>query len=190
MRKADFWSILTATAVIGSRGGADEFIPGSAFLALNRLVDCRWHISLDGDPLTEDEMTVLADVAWPLIGMRGRWLLVVWSSGSVTREVLEEELDASSQRGDHMRALHLIGRILGRVVERHGAERVDYPGCAVVADDSGVRASQTAQLAGFSPTGSRPPSSGGPRSVPFAISATKVRLRLRQHHAVPALPCP
>ncbi|MEU0351408.1 SNF2-related protein [Streptomyces sp. NPDC006237] len=67
---------LTATAVIGSRGGADEFTSGSGFLALNRLVDCRWHISLDGDPLTEDEMTALADAAWPLIRMRGRWLLI------------------------------------------------------------------------------------------------------------------
>ncbi|WP_234318567.1 MULTISPECIES: SNF2-related protein [Streptomyces] len=67
---------LTATAVIGTHDGADEFTPGSGFLALNRLVDCRWHISLDGDPLTEDEMTALADAAWPLIRMRGRWLLI------------------------------------------------------------------------------------------------------------------
>ncbi|KOU73758.1 hypothetical protein ADK61_22325 [Streptomyces sp. XY66] len=67
---------LTATAVIGSHDGADKFTPGSGFLALNRLVDCRWHISLDGDPLTEDEMTALADAAWPLIRMRGRWLLI------------------------------------------------------------------------------------------------------------------
>ncbi|MCX4792279.1 DEAD/DEAH box helicase [Streptomyces sp. NBC_01221] len=67
---------LTATALIGTHDGADEFTPGSGFLALNRLVDCRWHISLDGDPLTEDEMTALADAAWPLIRMRGRWLLI------------------------------------------------------------------------------------------------------------------
>ncbi|MGD1220494.1 SNF2-related protein [Streptomyces krungchingensis] len=66
---------LTATAVIGHHDTADEFT-GSGFLALNRLVDCRWHISLDGDPLTEDEMTALADAAWPLIRMRGRWLLI------------------------------------------------------------------------------------------------------------------
>jgi hypothetical protein len=49
---------------------------------------------------------------------------------------------------------------------------------AVPSNGSGLiqqSASQTAQLAGFSPTGSRPPSSGGPSSVPFAISATKVR---------------
>ncbi|WP_234048870.1 SNF2-related protein [Streptomyces liliifuscus] len=68
---------LTATAVIGRRHDADdEFTPGSGFLALDRLVDCRWHISLDGEPLTEDEMTALADAAWPLIRMRGRWLLI------------------------------------------------------------------------------------------------------------------
>ncbi|MFF5027851.1 SNF2-related protein [Streptomyces collinus] len=67
---------LTATAVIGRHDIADEFTPGSGFLALDRLVDCRWHISLDGEPLTEDEMTALADAAWPLIRMRGRWLLI------------------------------------------------------------------------------------------------------------------
>nr|WP_024126871.1 SNF2-related protein [Streptomyces sp. F2]AHE39635.1 SNF2/RAD54 family helicase [Streptomyces sp. F2] len=66
---------LTATAVIGSHNTA-EFTPGSGFLALDRLVDCRWHISLDGDPLTEEEMTALADAAWPLIRLRGRWLLI------------------------------------------------------------------------------------------------------------------
>ncbi|MFD8947569.1 SNF2-related protein [Streptomyces xanthophaeus] len=67
---------LTATAVIGRPDPADESIPGSGLLALDRLVDCRWHISLDGEPLTEDEMTALADAAWPLIRMRGRWLLI------------------------------------------------------------------------------------------------------------------
>ncbi|MEU8545129.1 SNF2-related protein [Streptomyces sp. NPDC048717] len=67
---------LTATAVIGRRDSADESAPCGGFLALGRLVDCRWHISLDGEPLTEDEMTALADAAWPLISMRGRWLLI------------------------------------------------------------------------------------------------------------------
>ncbi|WP_435057808.1 SNF2-related protein [Streptomyces sp. bgisy060] len=67
---------LTATAVVGRPDAADEPIAGSGLLALDRLVDCRWHISLDGEPLTEDEMTALADAAWPLIRMRGRWLLI------------------------------------------------------------------------------------------------------------------
>ncbi|OEV20239.1 hypothetical protein AN221_13385 [Streptomyces nanshensis] len=67
---------LTATAVVGRPDAADQSTPSSGLLALDRLVDCRWHISLDGDPLTEDEMTALADAAWPLIHMRGRWLLI------------------------------------------------------------------------------------------------------------------
>ncbi|EDY52702.1 SNF2/RAD54 family helicase, partial [Streptomyces clavuligerus] len=67
---------LTATAVIGGHDPADEPAPGSGFLSLDRLVDCRWHISIDGEPLTEDEMTALADAAWPLIRLRGRWLLI------------------------------------------------------------------------------------------------------------------
>ncbi|WP_052658980.1 SNF2-related protein [Streptomyces sp. MNU77] len=69
---------LTATAVLGTHDPAheDEGTTGSGYLALNRLVDCRWHINLDGEPLTEQEMTALADAAWPLIRLRGRWLLV------------------------------------------------------------------------------------------------------------------
>ncbi|MER6195976.1 SNF2-related protein [Streptomyces sp. NPDC001586] len=69
---------LTATAVIGHHDpyDEDEGPTGSGYLALNRLVDCRWHINLDGEPLTEQEMTALADAAWPLIRLRGRWLLV------------------------------------------------------------------------------------------------------------------
>ncbi|MEE1736420.1 SNF2-related protein [Streptomyces sp. BE147] len=69
---------LTATAVIGNHDPHDDDRPpaGSGHLALNRLVDCRWHINLDGEPLTEQEMTALAEAAWPLIRLRGRWLLV------------------------------------------------------------------------------------------------------------------
>ncbi|MGW2975484.1 SNF2 helicase-associated domain-containing protein, partial [Streptomyces mirabilis] len=65
-------------AVIGTHdpGEEDESPTGGGYLALERLVDCRWHINLDGDPLTEQEMTALADAAWPLIQLRGRWLLV------------------------------------------------------------------------------------------------------------------
>ncbi|MFD6967409.1 SNF2-related protein [Streptomyces sp. NPDC059949] len=68
---------LTATAVIGNHDPDEDQSPtGSGYLALQRLVDCRWHINLAGDPLTEQEMTALADAAWPLIRLRGRWLLV------------------------------------------------------------------------------------------------------------------
>ncbi|MFJ4151894.1 SNF2-related protein [Streptomyces galbus] len=67
---------LTATALVGSHHAADEGTANSGFLGLDRLVDCRWHISLDGEPLTDEEMTALADAAWPLIRMRGRWLLI------------------------------------------------------------------------------------------------------------------
>lgn len=67
---------LTATAVIGTPEDADAPAPGSGYLALERLVDCRWHLNLDGEPLTDEEMTALAEAAWPLIQLRGRWLLI------------------------------------------------------------------------------------------------------------------
>ncbi|OKJ32538.1 hypothetical protein AMK22_22680 [Streptomyces sp. CB01580] len=67
---------LTSTAVVG---GHDESAPtagSGGCLALERLVDCRWHIDLDGEPLTDEEMTALAEAVRPLIRLRGRWLLV------------------------------------------------------------------------------------------------------------------
>ncbi|MEV7470107.1 SNF2-related protein [Streptomyces kronopolitis] len=67
---------LSATAVLGTHDDLDAPQPGSGLLALERLVDCRWHINLDGAPLTDDEMTTLAEAAWPLIQLRGRWLLI------------------------------------------------------------------------------------------------------------------
>ncbi|WP_424892172.1 SNF2-related protein [Streptomyces sp. XH2] len=65
----------TTTAVIGTHENQTAPTPGSA-LGLKRLVDCRWHVNLDGQPLTEQEMTALAETAWPLIQLRGRWLLI------------------------------------------------------------------------------------------------------------------
>ncbi|MEU9848772.1 DEAD/DEAH box helicase [Streptomyces sp. NPDC047985] len=67
---------LTSTAVVG---GHDEGAPtagGGGCLTLERLVDCRWHIDLDGEPLSDEEMTALAEAVRPLIRLRGRWLLV------------------------------------------------------------------------------------------------------------------
>ncbi|KAB7835583.1 ATP-dependent helicase [Streptomyces mobaraensis] len=70
---ASLLGAFTTTAVIGTQ---DPLAPGSGALGLQRLVDCRWHVNLDGQPLTEQEMTALAEAAWPLIQLRGRWLLI------------------------------------------------------------------------------------------------------------------
>ncbi|MFF4534271.1 SNF2-related protein [Streptomyces sp. NPDC001407] len=72
---ASLLGAFTTTAVIGTHDEQTAPTSGSA-LALERLVDCRWHIDLDGQPLTEQEMTSLAEAAWPLIQLRGRWLLI------------------------------------------------------------------------------------------------------------------
>ncbi|WNI20004.1 SNF2-related protein [Actinacidiphila sp. ITFR-21] len=71
--------VLTSTAVVGAahEDDDDHDAPASGgYLSLERLVDCRWHINLDGEPLTDAEMTALADAAAPLIQLRGRWLLI------------------------------------------------------------------------------------------------------------------
>ncbi|RLU82606.1 SNF2/RAD54 family helicase [Streptomyces griseocarneus] len=73
---ASLLGAFTTTAVIGTHDHQDPSAPGSGALGLQRLVDCRWHVNLDGQPLTEPEMTALAEAAWPLIQLRGRWLLI------------------------------------------------------------------------------------------------------------------
>ncbi|MFE3559482.1 SNF2-related protein [Streptomyces sp. NPDC059193] len=67
---------LTTTAVIGTSDDHAPRATGGGHLALERLVDCRWHVNLDGEPLTGEEMTALAEAALPLIQLRGRWLLI------------------------------------------------------------------------------------------------------------------
>ncbi|MGW7197342.1 SNF2-related protein [Streptomyces chryseus] len=85
-----FLGALTTTAVVGNHDAPDhESSTGSGYLALQRLVDCRWHIDLDGEPLTDQEMTALAEAAWPLIRLRGRWLLV---DADTARRAREREL--------------------------------------------------------------------------------------------------
>jgi hypothetical protein len=50
--------------------------PGAApaGFSLDSLLEFRWHATLDGEPLTPEELSVLADAKRPLIRLRGRWL--------------------------------------------------------------------------------------------------------------------
>jgi superfamily II DNA or RNA helicase len=45
-------------------------------LGLPQVLDRRWQLALDGQPLTEAEMTMLAAAAMPLVRLRNRWVLL------------------------------------------------------------------------------------------------------------------
>ncbi|GAA2629218.1 DEAD/DEAH box helicase [Streptomyces axinellae] len=68
---------LDATAVVGPRRHA----PGSAadgfgFFKEEHLLEFRWQLALEGDPLTEGEMDELAEAHRPLVRLRDQWVLV------------------------------------------------------------------------------------------------------------------
>ncbi|NGO72665.1 SNF2 helicase-associated domain-containing protein, partial [Streptomyces boncukensis] len=69
---------LTAAATVRARGAQ---APGSAadsfgFFQEGRLLEFRWQLALDGEPLTESEMAELAETHRPLVRLRDQWVLV------------------------------------------------------------------------------------------------------------------
>ncbi|MDJ1133174.1 DEAD/DEAH box helicase [Streptomyces iconiensis] len=68
---------LTATAVVGSRSHAPgSSADGFGFFKEESLLEFRWQVALDGDPLTEGEMDELAEAHRPLVRLRDEWVLV------------------------------------------------------------------------------------------------------------------
>lgn len=68
---------LTATAVVGSRAHAPgSSADGFGFFKEESLLEFRWQVALDGDPLTEGEMDELAEAHRPLVRLRDEWVLV------------------------------------------------------------------------------------------------------------------
>lgn len=45
-------------------------------LGIGELLDRRWQFTLDGDPLTEQELDALADAAMPFVRLRNRWIVL------------------------------------------------------------------------------------------------------------------
>ncbi|MGP3978376.1 SNF2-related protein [Streptomyces sp. 8N114] len=69
--------LLSATAVVRTSPQA----PGSAadgfgFFKEQQLLEFRWQLALDGEPLTEGEMDELAEAHRPLVRLRDQWVLV------------------------------------------------------------------------------------------------------------------
>lgn len=49
-------------------------VAGKSALGLESLVDYSWELSLGGEPLTEKELTELAELKAPLVKLRGQWV--------------------------------------------------------------------------------------------------------------------
>ncbi|MBZ5739309.1 DEAD/DEAH box helicase [Nocardioides mangrovi] len=60
----------------GSAGGAREEPLNEPMLATDQVFAFRWQLALHGDPLTEEEMDLLAASATPLMRLRGNWTVV------------------------------------------------------------------------------------------------------------------
>ncbi|MCE7882602.1 MAG: DEAD/DEAH box helicase [Actinobacteria bacterium ATB1] len=66
---------------------------GSGRLGTDALLDFDWRLSLGDDPITEDELAVLADIKTPLVRFRGQW---TW----LTDEAIEAALAFVKRRDD------------------------------------------------------------------------------------------
>ena len=65
---------LTAAAVVRSAPGSAT--DGTGFFESEELLQFRWQLALGGDPLTEAEMDMLAEVHRPVVRLRDQWVLV------------------------------------------------------------------------------------------------------------------
>jgi superfamily II DNA or RNA helicase len=65
---------LTATAVVRPAPGSAT--DGTPFFDSRELLAFDWRVSLDGDPLTEQELDALAEAHRPMVRLRDRWVVV------------------------------------------------------------------------------------------------------------------
>ncbi|WP_044364354.1 DEAD/DEAH box helicase [Streptomyces natalensis] len=65
---------LTATAVLRPAPGSAA--DGFGFFDTGQLLQFRWQLAMDGEPLTEAEMDALAEAHRPVVRLRDQWVLV------------------------------------------------------------------------------------------------------------------
>ncbi|MFC5720552.1 SNF2-related protein [Streptomyces gamaensis] len=153
---------LTTRTVVGTdttTGYGTAAGPGSAGrgrFGLTELLDFRWQLALDGEPLSEAEMDALVEAARPLVRLRDTWVLV----------------DAeTAHRARHLRLAPLTG-VAALTAALSGSVTVD--GHDYVCEAAGALADVVTTLRG----GERQPE---PVPVPRALNA---HLRDYQHRAL------
>ncbi|WP_353945567.1 DEAD/DEAH box helicase [Streptomyces sp. HUAS MG91] len=67
---------LTATAVVRARTAPGSATDGTTFFDADELMAFNWQLALDGDPLTEREMDVLAESHRAVVRLRDQWVVV------------------------------------------------------------------------------------------------------------------
>ena len=58
----------------GRSAGATETVAGTGVLTLDSLVDYNYDLSIDGEPVSEEEWLALVDAKSPLVRFRGEWM--------------------------------------------------------------------------------------------------------------------
>ncbi|MET9744041.1 DEAD/DEAH box helicase [Streptomyces sp. NPDC006422] len=67
---------LTATAVVRAQAAPGSATDGTAFFDSEELLKFDWQVALDGDPLTEREMDLLAESHRAVVRLRDQWVVV------------------------------------------------------------------------------------------------------------------
>lgn len=121
---------LDARVLVGAASPAPE---PDGTLGLAQLLDRRWQLTIDGQPLSEAEMTVLAASAIPLVRLRNRWVLL----DDPTRDKL-----ANPRLAPVARAAGVLSALLGtQVID--GRARACSPTDGLAARLEQLRRSQT-----------------------------------------------
>ncbi|MFF3492663.1 DEAD/DEAH box helicase [Streptomyces sp. NPDC002795] len=72
----DFARSLTATAVVRAQSAPGSATDGTPFFDSEELLKFNWQVALDGDPLTEREMDLLAESHRAVVRLRDQWVVV------------------------------------------------------------------------------------------------------------------
>ncbi|MCX5530428.1 DEAD/DEAH box helicase [Streptomyces sp. NBC_00006] len=67
---------LTATAVVRAQAAPGSATDGTPFFDSDELLKFNWQVALDGDPLTEREMDLLAESHRAVVRLRDQWVVV------------------------------------------------------------------------------------------------------------------
>ena len=110
---------LTVRATVAGEPGT----PGVAGFSLTDVLEFRWQLALDGEPLSDDELAQLVEAKRGVVRLRGRW--VVADTALIAR--------ATARRARRLSAAEALGVLLAGEVEVDG-ETVPVTGQGAVVD--------------------------------------------------------
>ncbi|WP_380043084.1 DEAD/DEAH box helicase [Kribbella deserti] len=96
---ADWLATLEPRVLIGEHSPVAE---PDGTLGLPQVLDRRWQLTLDGEPLTDDEMALLAQEVMPVVRLRNRWVLM---DDSIRQKAGQPQLDPVEPPAGALQAL-------------------------------------------------------------------------------------